>query len=376
MTTRVTFDNPTFSDAITKAGRIPPNKGPAFDKAGGIVLIVDTASKLVIVRATDLDVTYEQHIYAQEASGDSVIWRLPAALLTGLAGALPQGEGACIDFIDRGDSWIRFVAGSLKSRIAPLDANAFPNLAFNTYEIDGMVPAQELANKVEQVAWACDDKGAMLSGVHFDGEFIMGVSQARFAYIPCEVAIDEPVTVPLKPLAQLIKGGTDIRLRVADKKLQLILDGETRTTSTVIEGNFPDMRPIMRQNFLFTVQVHRANLIETLNRLMVLVRNVRIPTLRVEVDTSGFVKMLTFDMDVEGVGRMQDSIDVETTYQGDSAFEIYFAPSMFIDCLTNSQADYINISFGVDDPTKDGKMHSIRFADDKNYTCYLMPKKP
>lgn len=371
MPTEVTFDNATLADAVQKAGRVAPSKGAGFDKAAGIHFSVNADTREVIVRATNLEITYEQRIYATEVKGNSIAWRIPSVLLTGIAAQLPMGEGHTMKFIDRADKWIRMKAGRLVTKLALLSADDYPMNAFDTFDMSDMTPAQELANKVEQVAWSVDkkSKSGPLGGVHIDGTRIIGCCPFHLAIVPCDVGIDAPVTVPLASMTAILKNASSVRCRASGKRFQLALDDETRASCGLLEGKYPNIDAVMRSNFTGSAKIHKGAFVDTLSNMFVLIRQEKLPTLTLELNGTGLIKTVTFDMEVPETGRMQNSIDIETDY--DSIFRLNFMPHMIHDAVANSKSDYVTLDFGH----PEGRMDMVRFTDDRGYICYVMPKK-
>lgn len=368
MTTDITFENAQLADALNKANRIAPVKGPAFDRAAGFLLDVNPITKRMTVRSTDEDATYLQHIPAVAGKGDATTWRLSSLLLTRMIGSLPLGGEAKVRMIDKGDGYIRLTSGKWVAKLNTLRPEDYPRIP--EFDMEGMVEANEFASKVEQVAWACDKKSAILTGVHVDGTRLIGCSQYGMATVPCPVALDAPATVPLLSLATLLKSATDVRLRVIDRALQIALDAETQATSRLIEGEYPKVDRIMRDDFAGSVTVNRQAFLDALNRMLVLVAAERMPAMQVTFDGSGLVKMLTFDMEVESVGRMQDSIDVAGDWE--DKFSLVIKPQMIVDAVEHSRAATVQIAFGNADPAKARKV-PVRVTDDQGYNCHIMP---
>lgn len=371
MPTKIVFDNATIADAVNKASRIAPTKGPAFDRASGILIEIDQPSKNATIKSTDLEVTFMQDIPFLEGQGDNVIWRIPSTVLADIVGQLKMGQDNVVEFIDRGDGAIRIKSNRLIAKLAVLDASEFPR-NFTKFPAEGMIPAGQLGQRVEQVAWAVDHKSQILGGVHIDGKRLIGCNYYTIATIPCEVALTEPVTVPLSSVAILLKQGSDVRCRAVEKQFQIMLDEETRTTTTVIAQKFPDINPILREDFIGTISTHRQSFVEALNGIMVLIRQERLPRLRMEINGAGLMKLLTFDMEVPDLGRMQNSIDVSTDYL--DIYEAAFAPKMVLDAVSNSRAEQIWLDFGHPDPAK-SSLSTIRIRDEHGYQCYVSTKK-
>lgn len=377
MPTTVTFENAILQDAVNKAARLAPGKGAAFDKAAGIVFIVDPSLRTCTVRVTDLEVAYEQNIALSDGKGSPAVWRIPSNVLAGIITTLPVGEGATTDFIDRdGDGAIRLKSGRMISKL-----NIYPNTVdypdqifkFTTADL---IPAQDLAYRVDQVSWAVDQKSAVLSGVHIDGEYLYGCNQKVLAVAPANINVDKPITVPLSSLSVLVKQASDCRVAAADERFFAQLDPESRASSTLIKGQYPNVRGLIRDDYAGRLSVNRQQFLDTLARIMVLTKTDKVPQMRVEINTQNLVPTMTFDMEIPDVGRMMDSIDVsvDPSKEGETPFdglwEAWFAPNLIKDAVDHAKGDSFQFFFGHPDPAKTSMM-PCRVADSRDYNCYV-----
>lgn len=371
MSTQVIFENAILADAINKASRIAPTKGEAFDKAAGLRFDVDPNKKRAIIRSTDLEVSFEQEVPLLEGKGEAGVWRLPSQILQSFIATLPMHEGSTVTFIHRDDEAIRFKSGRTVAKLFMIRGEDMPASVFEW--IDGpLANASDIAVKLEQVSWACDNKSSVLAGVHIDGESLVGCNTYVLAVVPCSVPVTEPVTVPLDSLAVVLKSASNCQIRAVGKRFQIALDENTRATSGIFEGNYPPVRNVMREDFIGSIKVHRQQFLDTLGRMMTLSRNEKLPTLKINIDGTGLVHMLTFDMDIPGVGRMQDSMDVTSEFG--EIFEMGIIPRWLEQGVSNAKGDYVTIDFGHANPEKSPLM-PIQIRDDNGYRCYLMPKK-
>jgi DNA polymerase III sliding clamp (beta) subunit (PCNA family) len=153
-----------------------------------------------------------------------------------------------------------------------------------------------------------------------------------------------------------------------------MLDPETKVTCPVLAGNYPKINDsIARLNFTDTVKIHKAQFVDTLQRMMVMTENDKSPTLSLEFNAEGLIKMLTFGMEIPKTGRMQDAIDIDAEdFEG--VFKIYFNPQKLLDAVGQAKADYFMFSFGHENPEK-APLMQCRITTEAGYTCYVMPKQ-
>lgn len=372
MTTQVTFDAATLADAVGKAARVAPNKGAAFDKAAGILFEVDPTTGLVDIMTNNIDSTYRQRLHVTDAKGDIVKWRIPSAMLAGLVAQLPMGTGATVKFVDRGDQAIRIVAGSVKVKLTTIDPDGFPKTP--AFTPTGMSEANDFAKKVAQVSWACAKDNSILSGVHVDGKFLIGCDRQIAALIPCEAKVDEPVTVPLGILSNILKQATDVAIRVEDRKLLIQLDAESQATSNIIEGAYPKVDALRRTDYSGTAMIPKTAFVESLERLLVVARTERLPACTLTF-TPGLTRSLVLDLETDDAHRIQDTIDVGGDF--DDPFKVGFNPQYLLSGINNSKAEMVKFEYGTTDPSKIARAADLpcRITDESGYECLIAVRR-
>ena len=372
MTTRVTFESATLADAVQKAARIAPSKGAAFDLAAGLLFEVDPDAQRVVIKSTNLDSTYRQVLNVTDGKGGATTWRLPSQLLAGLVSNMPLGSGNTVTFADPGDNAIRIMSGNIKAKVKTLDGT-FPTI--EAFDASKLSSASDFAQKVGQVSWACSKAPThILSGVHIDGENLIGCDTQSAALVPCVVPLDAPVTVPIGPLAPVLRMATDARIGADDRTLYLMLDAETQITARIFEDKYPDVKAVRPKSHRYEVELPRQQLIDAINRLLVVAREERMPTVRLTFNV-GIVPTLTLDVIVPDSGnRIQDSVGISGTIPSDN-LEVWFTPSALIGALDNAKGDSTKMQFGPEDESLTA-LSMFRFLDGKGYEALVMPRRP
>lgn len=368
MKTTAQFLTAPLSDAVSKAAKVAPVKGTAFDKAAGIVLVVNPANEWAIVKSTDIDTTYVQRVPVVGVTGERKEWRLSSRMLDGLLKQLPMGAGTSVKIIDQEDTFFRVKAGRFTGKLRAMDPETYPAIDWMDFEVSDFGEANQFASMAEQVAWATkgSDPSSPLYGVHIDGKLLIACDGYCLAVRPCEVPVEHAITVSLERIAGLLKSATDVRLKADDQKLWLHLDAETQASSTLIKLAYPKVLPFMRDTFVGTATFHKTQFLETLQRLLVLISTDKSPTLTVTIN--GPLSRMTLDVALDAE-RMQDVVDIKTDFPGEWTFRL--TPSYIQNAVGGCRAEEITMSFG--DPTNDPKK-TIAVADGAGYECHLMPK--
>lgn len=364
---RVTFEVSTIVDAIQRAARVAPTKGSALDKAAGIVIQGDphALGDPVTVMATDLDVSFRTTITALEMGTEPFMWRLPSTLLNGIMGTLPIGGGNQMLMLQHNDE-VRFRAGKTKAKLNMIMGN-YP--LFAPFDASAHKPATGLAGRLKQVAWAVNNRSVdILSGVHLDGEFLYGCDRTRLALVPCVVPVDRPVTAQLTAVASTLRNTSDVGVRATETKLELSPDNHTQVTSRLIEGDYPNVRRIMRDDYTGEVTIQSDVISSVIDRMMVLAKNERSTATSIIIG-DGHMEM---SMDSADVGTVVDEFEVVGGETGEP-FRMKFDSASLRSAINASGRPQFKIRYGA--PSM-GNKKPIELSDDTDFRAILMPMAP
>lgn len=358
------FETAALADAVAKANRIAPTKGAAHDRAAGIVVEVDPNSlEPVIIKSTDLDVTFRAVVSVLEVSDEPVTWRVPSQLFNGIMSTLPIGQSSTVRLAENGDGFLYFLCGKTKAKLR-LIAAEYP--VWSPFATDDLATVPGLARRLQQVAWATDSKGSgILSGVHIDGEYLYGCDRTNLAIVPCKVPVDRPVTAPLTDIAALIKNTSEVAMRASARHIELMPDGWTQTTCILFDDTpYPNVRNLLNK-VASTGQVEIGNelLTAALDKMLVLVKSERTPVTTIKIGDGS----LSLEMEVPDVGKILDEIDVVGGEQNDP-FVISFSPEALKNALMASGRERVTIKYG---PTH---LSPILLEDDNDFLALMMPR--
>lgn len=361
MTRRVIFEVTTLADAVSKANRVAPTKGAAFDRASGIVIDIDPyRAEPVIVMATDLDVTLRMSVSAVSVGDEAVVWRVPNKLMHGLLASLPVNTGAQIELLDTGDSNLYMKCGKTKGKLRLIAGDSYPNI--EEFPATDMAIAPGLAARLSQVAWATDKRGTgVLSGVHIDGEYLYACNRASAAIVPCAVTLTAPVTAPLTEISQIIRNTGEVSIKATDTKLQLMPDPYTQATCVLFAEAYPNITTLLSKAPLEHEMTMACDpVLAMIDRTLVLMKEERLPATNIEIG-DGYLKM---SMSTDA-GLVVDELEIVggTT----EPLKVSFSPDQLRAALLASGRPNVTVQYG---PTpKD----PFLISDDSGFRALMMP---
>jgi DNA polymerase III sliding clamp (beta) subunit (PCNA family) len=360
---RAIFEVATLADAIAKANRIAPTKGAAHDRAAGIVVEVDpSALEAVIVKSTDLDVTFRTVVSVLELGDEPVTWRVPSQLFNGIMSTLPIGQQATVRLAENGDGNLYFLCGKTKAKLRLIPAE-YPS--WSPFATDDLATVPGLARRLQQVAWATDSKGnGILSGVHIDGEYLYGCDRTNLAIVTCKVPVDRSVTAPLTDIASLIKNTSEVSMRAGRDRIELMPDSWTQTTCILFAEEYPNVRNLLNKvHSTGEVLVAAEALVAALDKMLVLVKSERMPVTTIKIGDG----TLSLEMEVPDVGKILDELEVVGGETGET-FVISFSPDALKNALMASGREKVTIKYG---PTH---LSPIVVEDDNEFMALMMPR--
>ena len=305
MTKEITLPTQNLLDAVTKATKIAPTKGHAFDKASGILLEIKPGDTYPLrVHATDLEVSFYQRMETTLVGDEEALWRMNAPVFTGWL-ANVTGESVTLTEADNGI--VKVQAGKSRTQLRTYDPESFPKIKL--FSPVGMEVVPGFARQVERVAWAAHTDRDPITGVHIDGSHLRATDGIRFASVPCPVPVAEPITSPLRALTALLRDYTDVNLRATEDRLEIMPDAATQLTALVFQQPYPNLSAAMEsisEKIDATVSIDREQLLKTIDRMMVLVKGERYPELYLAFENDH----IDMHMDVEQIGDVDEVLAI------------------------------------------------------------------
>ena len=315
--------------------------------------------------ATDMEVSQRASLEAQVADEGTVI--VPGRLLLDIARSLPDGD---VSIEHRPEEAVVVVSGGTATyRLHTYSAEDFPRLpevdATTLYAID----KDALVETIQRVGRSAsrDESRPVLTGilVRFEpGKVVMAATDSyRLAVkeTPVEGTLPElEAIIPARALQELVRiaGGADeVQLGMQENHVVFGADGVWLTTRR-IDGQFPNYRQLLPEQFEHEVLLPRDEILEVVRRVSLMAQ--RNSPLRMRfADGELMVSAITQD-----IGEARESLPAP--YAAD-ALEIGFNAEFLRDGLESVESD--SIKFKLISPLRPAVLE----GDTDDYVYLIMP---
>lgn len=336
-----------FADAVAWVVRILPSKQPSRPILAG-VLITGSDTGLTIT-GFDSDVSAEVQVPAEIGSPGAVL--VSGRLLSDITRSLPAKP---VEVSVEGSRML-LSCGSAKFSLPTMPVEDYPTLPTLPAET-GVVSADLFAEAVGQVAVAAgrDDTIAMLTGIRLEisGAKVVLAATDRFRLAVRELTwsttspdVDAAVLVPHKMLAEAAKAvtsGSDVHLAlgtgadVGDARLLGIRSGGQRSTTSLLENEFPKFRQLLPAEHTAMATMDVAELSEAIKRVAIVAE--RGAQIRMEFGADS----VQLSAGADGLGSAEEELPVE--FAGDP-LTIAFNPNYLVDGLASLHSDRVTFGF-------------------------------
>jgi DNA polymerase-3 subunit beta len=298
----------TLAEALGTAGRAATGRTGSLPVLSGLRL--DLRDDALTVTGTDLELTIQTDVVVSgEASGSAVV---PARLTSEIVRALPAGAVA----VDAGPDEVRISAGRSQFAVRPLSVDDYPKVgepAPHEVTLETALFGEALRQVVR--AASSDESRPILTGVLLTAEDaglrLVATDSYRLAQRDLSdasvLSAGQKVIVPSRALNELqrVLGGTgDVRLRLGDRDATFET-GTVRITTRLIEGEFPNTRQLIPQNYPNRLTVGREALLDAIRRVKLLARDST--PIRLHMTTDG----LDLTAVTQDIGQAAETVDAK-----------------------------------------------------------------
>lgn len=351
-----------LADALTTAGRAATGRTGALPVLSGLRL--ELANDKLTITGTDLDLTIQLSLTVGGDADGGVV--LPARLAADIVRSMGAGK---VEVAVEGDE-VSITGGRSQFSVRPLSFDDYPKLATPTSS-SVTLPAAEVGEALRQVVRAAstDEARPILTGVLLTAENgglrMVATDSYRLAVRDLAnhqvLGADQKVLVPgraLSELQRLVGAGDTLTMRLGDRDATFEV-GETRLSTRLIEGEFPNYRQLIPTSHPNTLTVEREPLLEAIRRVKILAKDATPVRLQMGGDT------LRLTAITQDVGNASEELDA--SYAG-SDLTVAFNPEYFASGVEACSSDSVTLS------TLDAlKPAVVRGVGNDDYLYLLMP---
>ncbi|MGH3849094.1 MAG: DNA polymerase III subunit beta [Pseudonocardiaceae bacterium] len=349
-------------ETLTTTSRAASSRGGGAPSLSGVRIEV-TGDQVGFV-GTDLDLTVRTGFVVSDTSDGVCV--VPARLATDIVRSMPPGA---VRFSEEGGEAV-ISAGRSRFTLRLLPVEGF----LRTTEASGdpvALEATSFSAALSQVVKAAsrDDARAILTGVLMAAEAgglrLVATDSYRLALrdLPSTsfLAEGQQVLVParaLSDLTRILSGATEVTLRLGQEEASFQV-GQTRLTTRLIEGDFPNYQQLIPSSYPNRLVVEREPFLDALRRVKLLAREATPVRLGLRADG------LTLTAVTQDVGQATEEVDAQ--YAGEEMV-VAFNPDFLIEGI--EAVGGAEVSIETVDPLKPATLRPVGSSD---YLYLLMP---
>ena len=371
-------DRDVFADAVAWAARTLPTRPGSQPVLAGLMI---TAADGLILSSFDYETSARATLSADVFEEGTVL--VPGRMLADIVRALPAKP---IDITLEG-SRVQLTCGSARFSIPSMPVDEYPSLP-DMPTASGTVKSEDFAHAVSQAVTAAgrDDMLPVLTGVRIEieGDTIALLATDRFrlsstelTWTPQTADASFAALVPAKILADTAKSlttGSEITIALsAGGQGEGIIGfegqvagGVRRTTTRLLDGEFPKVRALFPAEHLTTAVVSKGDLVESVKRVaLVAGRNTAV---QMTFGDGGIT------LDAGSSDEAQATESVEAVINGD-ALTTGFNPAYLLDGLSAIDEAEVVLSFTQASKPVVISGKAAEDQDDPGFRYLLMPRR-
>ena len=365
-----------FADAVAWAARSLPVRPSSPVLAG---LLIEANDEGLVLSSFDYETSAKATLNAEVASEGKTL--VSGRLLADICRSLPAKP---VDVVLNGPS-VSLVCGSARFTLQTMPVEDYPTLP-QMPSAAGTVASADFAHAVAQAVTAAgrDDMLPVLTGVRIEieGSTMALLATDRFrlshrelVWNPSTPEASVAALVPAKVLSDTAKSltsGAEVIIALSNSGTGegLIgfegtgLGGVRRTTTRLLDGEFPKVRALFPAEHLTLAKVNKADLIETVKRVALVAERNTAVQLKFE-DNS-----LVLDAGSGDEAQATEVIEAELTGEG---LVTGFNPQFLLDGLSAIDGEVVDLAFTQ--ATKPVVISGTDTPDGNSFRYLLMPRR-
>ncbi len=335
---KFTLDSKTMNAGISTVIKALSSR-PSLPILEGVY--IETVEQGVLLKCSDLTLQIECILPANvEEEGSTVA---PGRLFCEMARKLPDQD---VEFELVGAKTLNMVCGRAKTSMQCANPAEFPDMTFTGDQYAISLPQKELRDMIRQTVFstAQEDSKPILTGVlielNEDTLSLVALDGFRLALRRTVLKMsgegEKEAVVPAKSINEIARILTDsdetVQLSFTKTHVQMDL-GHTRVMARLLDGNFIRYRQILPTTQNTRVRVSRVELLESIERAMLLAREGNNNLVRFSI-ALGHLQLTANS----SIGSIDENISVEIN---GNDIEIAFNARYFSDVLKVLEDEYI-----------------------------------
>jgi len=364
---RFRVERDRLADAVAWAARTLPSR-PSLPVLAGLVLVAEEST--LVLSSFDYEVSARVTIDADVSEPGTAL--VSGRLLADIARAMPAAPVV----FEQDGTRMAIACGRSTFALPTLPVEDYPQLPAMP-ETTGALAGDLFAEAIGQVAIAAgrDDTLPTLTGirVEFDGSRIVLAATDRYRlavreleWSPALPKFESAVLIPARNLADTAKsmaGADTVSIAVSDEGLVGFEADGKRTTTRLLDGEFPKYRSLLPTEVASVAVVDTQELVNAVKRVALVAE--RSTPVRLAFENSEVTLRAGSGDDAQATEA------VECTLTGD-AIEIAFNPTFLLDGLSAVDAAQTRFAFTqANRPAVLGGLHDGEV--DEDYRYLLMP---
>ncbi len=357
-----------LKDVVSTVSKVVDPR-PATPSLQGLYL--KTKQNLLEIVGSDLDIVLKARVKVKtEVEGETLV---NARILSEIVRKLPPGE---VTFSDIG-SELKVEINKMEFELRKLDQKTYPEALLveqnkeNTKEVETL----ELFEAIKKVGIASSPEGGrpVLTGVYFNNknnntELVATDSYRLATHTLSDIPIENIGIISYRALNETIKvfEGSDDPIKVSSNERELHFYNEKFSASLrKLEGSFPEYETLFPKESLFTIEVKKTEILDSLDRATVVAEGF-IPV-KIILENNETLRITTTNKDIGGGNEEVSVKTLGVDVQDLSGFEMSFNPNYFIQGIEVLDGNTVYIRFS-------GKEKPVVIQGEvENYKYLLMP---
>src|SRR5918998_5420963 len=342
---------------------------------GGILL--EASGGVVRLSATDMEISVQTSSPAEVEEEGRVV--IPARIFNDIVRSLPGGRLSLEH--DRAAGTVRLAAGDNEYRIRAYAAEDFPQLPQFDEEAAFGMSGELLVETVEKVSrsYSRDETRPVLTGILISFEdskvrmvttdsYRLSIKETELATTAFEGSRE--AIIPARAMQEVSRifgseGEEDVEVVLSENQA-LFSIGDVLFGTRLIDGNFPEYRRLLPNEFEREIAIPREDLIGTLRRVNLFAAR-QTPPVPVSLSFSeGAVEVIVRNGEV---GDAHERLSATS----EDKFLISFNPGYLLDGV--SAIDSENVVFKLNEPLKPGLIVPEENGEEPDFLYLIMPMR-